>query len=166
MEDLGESGRGEHGYGSTGVSAGKTNENQAINTNDEGSSQRLVSVQAVETNLIDKVAKRQSHLSEARRIISARQIQKLAKEDNHIFLDIIRSTYDAPQIRGKKGNKKFPHRAARFAAHGLMEGQKRLMNRKTGPKKDIITVKEREQQVLDNAPQVFRKDLVKHIKEY
>ena len=60
VEELGESGRGEHGYGSTGVSAGKTNENQAIKTNDEGSSQRSVSVQAVETNLIDKVAKRQS----------------------------------------------------------------------------------------------------------
>ena len=40
------------------------------------------------------------------------------------------------------------------------------MNRKTGPKKDIITVKEREQQVLDNVPQVFRKDLATLIKEY
>ena len=40
------------------------------------------------------------------------------------------------------------------------------MNRKTGPKKDIITVKEREQQVLDNVPQVFKKDLAKLIKEY
>ena len=40
------------------------------------------------------------------------------------------------------------------------------MNRKTGPKKDIITVKEREQQVLDNVPQVFRKNLATLIKEY
>ena len=47
-----------------------------------------------------------------------------------------------------------------------MEGQKRKMNRETGPKKDIISVKEREQQVLDSVPENYRKDLAKLIKEY
>ena len=55
---------------------------------------------------------------------------------------------------------------AQFAAHGLTEGQKRLMNRKNGPKKDIITVKEREQQFLNSVPDVHRKNLEKLIKEY
>ena len=120
----------------------------------------------MKTQLTNESAKRQSQLSQAQRIISALQIQKLAKDDNPVFLAIIRSTSDAPHIRGKKGNKRSPHHVGRFAAHGLTEGQKRLMNHKIGPKKDIITVKEREQQVLDNVPQVFRKDLATLIKEY
>ena len=66
---------------------------------------------------------------------------------------------------GKRENKRSLGHVAQFSAHGLTEGQKRLMNRKTGTKKGIITVKEREQQVLDNVPQVFRKDLETLIKE-
>ena len=67
-------------------------------------------------------------------------------------------------MRGEKGNKQYLGHVAQFAAHGLTEGQKRLMNRKTGPKKDIITVKEREQQVLNSVPDVDRKNLEKFIK--
>ena len=37
-----------------------------------------------------------SQLSQARRIIFARQIQKLAKDDNPVFLPIVRQTNDAP----------------------------------------------------------------------
>ena len=56
---------------------------------------------------------------------------------------------------------------AKFAvAHGLTEGQKRLMNKSTGPKKDIVSVQEREQQVLNSVPGSHRKDLAKFIKEY
>ena len=40
------------------------------------------------------------------------------------------------------------------------------MNRETGPKKDIISVKEREQQVLTSIPDSYRKYLAKLIKEY
>ena len=40
------------------------------------------------------------------------------------------------------------------------------MNRKTGLKKDIITVKEREQQVLNSVPDVHRVNLGKLIKEH
>ena len=61
-------------------------------------------------------------------------------------------------ICSEKGEiKRFPGHGAQLAPHGLTEGQKRLMNRKTGPKKDIITVKEREQQVLNSVPDVHRK---------
>ena len=55
---------------------------------------------------------------------------------------------------------------AQFAAHGLTEGQKRLMNRKTGPNKSIVSVAERERQVLDSVPNNHRKDLEKLIQEY
>ena len=40
------------------------------------------------------------------------------------------------------------------------------MNRNTGPKKDIISVKERQQWVLNNVPESHRKGLAKLIKEY
>ena len=55
---------------------------------------------------------------------------------------------------------------AKFAAHGLTEGQKRLMNRKTGPNKNIISVAEREQQILNSVPDIHRKELEKLIQEY
>ena len=42
------------------------------------------------------------------RIISARQIQKLAKDGSPIFLAIARQTIKTPQKRGKKGNKDLP----------------------------------------------------------
>ena len=40
------------------------------------------------------------------------------------------------------------------------------MNLEIGPKKDIISVKEREQQVLDSIPISYKKDLVRLIKEH
>ena len=40
------------------------------------------------------------------------------------------------------------------------------MNRENRPTKDVISVKEREQQVLDSVPESYRKNLVELIKEY
>ena len=80
-----------------------------------------------------------------RRIISARQIQKLAKDDHPVFLAIVRQIPDTPQKRGKRINKRSQYRVANFAAaHGMTEGEKRKINRETCPKKDIILVAERE----------------------
>ena len=81
---------------------------------------------------MNESVQRKSHLSQTRQITSARQIQKLAKDENSVFLAVVISTNEAPHKRGKKGNKRSPDHVARFAAHGLTEGQKRLMNRKTG----------------------------------
>ena len=77
-------------------------------------------------------------------------MQKLAKDDNFVFLSIVRQMDETPQKRGKKGNKRSPNCVASFtAAHGMTEGEKRKINRETGPKKDIISVAERERQVLE-----------------
>ena len=76
----------------------------------------------------------------------------------------MRQTNETPQ---KRGNKRSPNRAAKFAAtHGMTEGAKRKINRETDPKNDIISVAEREQEVLDSVPENHRKDLGKLIKEY
>ena len=52
------------------------------------------------------------------------------------------------------------------AAHGMTEREQRKINRVSGPKKDIISVAERGQQILDSVPKDHRKDLEKLMKEY
>ena len=52
------------------------------------------------------------------------------------------------------------------AAQGMTEGEKRKINRETGPRKDIISVAERERRVLDSVPVSHRENLEKLIKEY
>ena len=120
-------------------------------------------IQSRRRETTNEPVQRKSHLSQTRQIISARQIQKLAKGDNPILLAIVRSTNESPHKRGKKGNKRSPDHVARFAAHGLTEGQKQLMNKKTGPNKNIVLVAERERQVLYSIPINHRKYLEKLI---
>ena len=76
-----------------------------------------------------------SQASRTRQMITARQLQKLAKQGQPVFLAIIRPTDGVPRTRRKKGgNKKSPVYAA--AAHGMTEGQKRKISKETSPKKD------------------------------
>ena len=106
-------------------------------------------------------------MQQTRQIISARQLQKLARNDNPVFLAIIRQTYECPQRRGNKGNKRSSHRVPNSApAHDMTEGEKRKINCETGPKKDISTVAERERQVLSSVPDNYREDLQFLIEEY
>ena len=95
--------------------------------------------------------KKRPDLSQSRRLINARQMSKLAKNDQPVFLAIVRENGQVPQER--KSNKRSSSCAARFAAaHGRSEIYKRSINKTQGPKKDIITTAEREQQVLDSVP--------------
>ena len=110
---------------------------------------------------------KRSQLAEARQIISARELQKLAKNESPVFLVVVRVTNDSPNIQCANRGKRSQNRVAKFAAaHGRTEGQKRQINKQTGRKKDIIFVKERERQVLDSVPESHRKDLAKLIKGY
>ena len=92
-------------------------------------------------------------------------MSKLAKGDNPVFLAIVRPTNETPQA--KKSNKGSSARAARFAAaHGLSEGNKRSIKKREGTKKDIISVAEREQQVLESVPVCHREKLCHMIQKY
>ena len=51
-------------------------------------------------------------------------------------------------------------------AHGMSEGTKRSINKRVGPKKDVITVAEREQEVLASVPACHRERLEHIIQEY
>ena len=48
----------------------------------------------------------------------------------------------------------------------MTEGQKRKISKETGPKKEFITVAEREQQVLNSVPEGYRKKLETIIQQY
>ena len=52
------------------------------------------------------------------------------------------------------------------AAHGMTEGQKRKISKETGPKKEFISVAEREQQVLNSVPENCREKLETIIRQY
>ena len=85
-------------------------------------------------------------------------MSKLAKGNNLVFLAIIRETNETTQI--KKANKRSFVRTGCFtAAHGMSKGARRSINKKEGPKKNIISVAEREQQVLKSALVCHREKL-------
>ena len=154
---LGDTDRGPSEYGSTGVKAATKNENSV---NDERERKARTNVQKMNGAL-----KVDTPLSQSRQLITARQMSKLANGDHSIFLAIVRPTNETPQV--KKTNKRSFARATRFAAaHGMSEGQRRVMNKSQGPKKDIISVAEREQQVLDGVPICHRERLSHLIQQY
>ena len=96
---------------------------------------------------VDVRRNEQTPLSQSRQIITARQMQKIAKGDTPIYLAIVRKTNDAAKV--KRNNKRSSAHAAQFVvAHRMTEGNNRLINRRVGPKKNIITVAQREQQAL------------------
>ena len=146
--------RGSKGYGSSGISAG-------INEDHHKSIQNVQSMtnQDVKTGQWTGEANKPNRLAQARKIISVRQIQKLAKGDNPVFLAIIRTSETSPEQMTRR-DKRIHRRVARLAAaHGLTESQKRMMNKETGPNKNIISVAERERQVLDGVPASHRECL-------
>ena len=109
--------------------------------------------------------KNETPLSQSRRLITARQMSKLAIGANLVFLAIIRETNETPQT--KKSNKRSLGRAAHFTvAHGMSEGNKRSIIKWEGPKKDIIFAAEREQQVLESVPICHREKLGHMIQQY
>ena len=105
-----------------------------------------------------------SQTAEVRRIMSAHQMQKLIKNDEPVFLAVVRTSDNF--VPRSKRNKLSPGYAAVQTAHGMTEGQRRKINKESGPKKNLITVKEREQEVLAGVPKIHREPLEKMIQKY
>ena len=75
--------------------------------------------------------------------MSARQMQKLIKNDELVLLAVIRISNDfVRRGRGIRGRKResLSYTAVNFV-HGMTEGQKRKIKKDSEPKKDMITVK-------------------------
>ena len=81
-----------------------------------------------------------------------------------MFLTVVRAS-DNFVPRGRK-SKQSPSYAAVNVAYGMTEGHRRKINKESGPKKNIISVKEREQEVLNIGPTVYREFLEKIIQKY
>ena len=82
-------------------------------------------------------AKVRSHTAETRQMMSARQMQKLIKNDEPVFLAVFRTSNDFVP-RGKKnkgGNARSPNYAAVNSAHGMTQGQRRKLIRRLGQRK-------------------------------
>ena len=138
--------RGGKGFGSTGMDAA-----EIINagSNDERKNKQM----------------KATPIAQSRQLINARQMKKLAKADNPVYLAIVRKTDG--MMRKRQRTKRTPTGVAQFAAaHGRTEIMKRSINKQIGPKKDIITVAERERQVLDSVSVHHRGKLEKIIQEY
>ena len=155
LDSLEGTGRGEEGFGSTGVSATKSN--------DELNKKGMKTVISGKKPM--KSEDRNDAVSQSRRLVSAKEMSKLAKGDNPVFLAIVRATNEVSPER--KSNKRSSARAARFAAaHRMSEGTRRSINKSQGPRKDIISVAERERQVLDSVLVCHREKLSHIIQQY
>ena len=92
-------GRGAKGYGSIGINEDQSikPEIQRINEDQQYEIQKMNEAISVDKN-------KRSQLEKARQIISARQLQKLAKNDLPVFLAIVRSN-DSPNKRDENRGK-------------------------------------------------------------
>ena len=163
MNELDGTDRDVGSYGSTGIKAVSTETDSKINAvkdklNNGGDTENKPKSR-------NDVKMNETPLSQSRRLITARQTSKIAKGDNPIFLAIVRETNEAPPMN--KSNKRSSGHAACFVlAHGLSEGNKLSINKREGPKKDIISVAEREQQVLESVHVCHREKLGHIIQKY
>ena len=164
-DSLEETKRGNKGFGSTGINS---EDQKNISQSPDQKSDQISSADQSSESAPDRKCVKQlknkpiphiierSQASKTRQIITARQIQKLAKQGHPVFLAVVRPAYEVPQIRRKRGgSKKSPIYVA--TAHGMTEGKKRKISKETGPKKEFITIAEREQQVLNSVPKGYRK---------
>ena len=86
--------------------------------------------------------KRTSTAQQKRQLISVKQMQKLMKKKENVFLCVIRPDDDAPRgrrSRGKRGNKSVALGAGKAqVSPGMTEKAKREMSKIIGPKKKIL----------------------------
>ena len=123
-DSLEETGRGDKGYGSTGLNGGQLNEGQSIKSKMQKTNEGKQNETQTRNEAIPVVKNKRSQLEKARQIISARQLQKLAKNDSSVFLAIVWSN-DFPNKRDENRGKRSQNRVAKFSTtHGLTEGPK------------------------------------------
>ena len=116
---MGDTDRGNKGYDSSRISA---REDQKLSKSKDNVVAKVN--QDFKTNAVNKSEAKINQLAQARRIISASQIQQLAKENHPIFLATVRAN-ENPKERTTRKDKRIHRCAAKLAvAHGLTESQK------------------------------------------
>ena len=150
--------RGSDGFGSTGVKSGNDTGSGSEKKNEIGKNERTGEKKEREDKnetLKDRIgndrtrtAKKtktegSSRLSHQRQIISVKQLKKLVKKKTPVFLAV---------VWGQE-NKKV-NAAVKSESIGLMEGKKRDLMKKLGPKKRFLSVEEREEEILSRVDRV------------
>lgn len=106
---------------------------------------------------------RNTQVSRYRQIITTQKAQNLARKCTPMFLDLVRTSRneDSPRTRRSRGdNQQSPtYGVAVPVAHGVTEGTKRKISKQSGPKKDLVSMEERERQVLESVPEDYQKSL-------
>ena len=113
VEELGETGWGSKGYSSTGISSDQLHEGQLIKPKTQKTNEDKQKEIQTRNKAIPIIKNKRSQLENARQIISARQMQKFAKNDSPIFLAIARSN-DSPNKQDEKRGERSQNRAARL----------------------------------------------------
>ena len=92
-------------------------------------------------------------------------MKKLAKKNVPMFVAIVRQGGPVQQQKFKKGklNKSL---YCNISAQGCTEGVKSQEMKLKGPKKEFVSVHEREQQVVDAVPAEYRQNLQELVREF
>ena len=103
------------------------------------------------------VIKTKSRLESQRQLMTARGLKKLIKrEKEQVFLAVVRCI----------GRPKIVNAAIHPESQGLTEKKKRKLMKASGPKKEFISVKEREEEILERVQPEFRLKLREIVDEY
>ena len=103
------------------------------------------------------VIKTKSRLESQRQLMTARGLKKLIKrEKEQVFLAVVRCI----------GRPKIVNAAIHPESQGLTEKKKRELMKASGPKKEFLSVKEREEEILERVQPEFRGKLREIVDEY
>ena len=189
VQELGDTERGDGGYGSTGIGkqSSSKKENQSVsrqpvsvefsvNSQDPEQSVRIQVVPIAQKPSRVHLLKRlsgskkphvltKSDASRHRDLVSVKRMKKLAKQGVPMFLAIVRQreiVQEAPRRKGRN----FRSTLCNVSAQGQTEGSKRKVMKQYGPKKDFISVQEREQQIMAAVPSEYHQDLQELVSEF
>ena len=162
--------RGTGGFGSTGVKSsndtGRNSEEKETNGENERTGEKKEREDKNETlkgrigsdrtRTVKKTkTEGSSRLSCERQIISIKQLKKLVKKKTPVFLAV---------VWGQENRK--VNAAVKSESIGLMEGKKRDLMKKLGPKKRFLSVEEREEQILSKVSPDVRGKLKELVDEF
>ena len=161
VQGLDDTVRGTGGFGSTGVKSGKDtgkkNEMNGKNERTEVKNETLKGSNKGSRTRTErkKTTEASSRLSRDRQIISVKQLKRLVKEKTLVFLAV---------VWGQENRK--VNAVVKSESIGLIEGKKRDLMKKTGPKKRFITVEEREAEILERVDPGVRGKLKELMDEF